>query len=131
MPFWKKRKPKLDPPKTGPDFSDVDSLAKAQKLCDEGTLEKLYLMPLDFGGQDIPPNILYVPVGIAAIKHNIDTNIIGPLAQSGDIAQYAAEPEYRGDSFIPMAINIRAWDPKEFNTQVNVWGEALERETQT
>ncbi|TWU50742.1 hypothetical protein Poly51_40350 [Rubripirellula tenax] len=130
MSFWKKRKPKLAPPTTGPDFSDVDSLAKAQKLCADGTLEKLYLMPLDFGGQDIPPNILYVPVGIADIKHGIDTNVIGPLAADGSITQYAAEPEYRGDSFIPMAINIRAWEPREFNTQINIWGEALEREDQ-
>jgi len=130
MPFWKKRKPKLEPPKIGPDFSEVDDPKKAQKLADEGTLEKLFLMPLEFGGMDNPLNILYVPAGVGAIKSNIDTNVIGPLAQSGDISQYAAEPEYRGSSVIPMAIRIRAWEPKEFETEINIWGEALEREEQ-
>ena len=79
---------------------------------------------------DNPLNILYVPAGVGAIKNNIDTNVIGPLAQSGDISQYAAEPEYRGSSVIPMAIRIRAWEPKEFETEINIWGEALEREEQ-
>ena len=116
------------PPPTGPDFSAVDSLAKARQLYEDGTLEKLFLMPLEFGGQDIPPNVLYVPLGITDIKQGIDLNVIGKLAEDGTITQYSAEPEYEGNSFIPIALRIRAWDPGEFSTEIYIWGQALERE---
>jgi hypothetical protein len=111
----------------GPDFSAIDSQAKAAELFRKGDLEKLYLMPLEFGGEDIPPNVLYVPIGVAAIKSGIDNNVIGPLAAQGKITQYKAEPEYQGESFIPIAVNITAWNPGQFSTTINIWGEALGR----
>ena len=41
------------PPKpNGPDFSAIDSRAKAVELFERGDLEKLFLMPLEFGGVD-------------------------------------------------------------------------------
>jgi hypothetical protein len=48
---WFKRK---SPQPNGPDFSAIDSQAKAEELFRRGDLEKLFLMPLEFGGQDIP-----------------------------------------------------------------------------
>jgi hypothetical protein len=63
-----------------PDFSNVDSLEKAQQLCREGTLEQVYLFPLKFGGQEIPPNIVYVPLGIAAIMQRLDGRSRGTMA---------------------------------------------------
>lgn len=114
----------------GPDFSEIDSQAKAEELFRGGDLEKLYLMPLEFGGQDIPVNILYVPIGLAAIKTGIDNNVIGPLADEGRITKYTATPEYQGKSFIPIAIKIVASDPGEFSTTINIWGEALTRNQQ-
>jgi hypothetical protein len=36
-----------------PDFSDLDSLRKVQGRCAAGALEKLYLVPFEFGGRDI------------------------------------------------------------------------------
>ena len=113
---------------TGPDFSEIDSLAKAEELLRRGELEKLFLFPLEFGGQDIPQNTLYVPVGIAAIKSGVDNNIISPLVADGKLTSYSAVPEYQGDSFIPIAIKIVASDPGEFTTRINVWGEALAQE---
>ena len=104
-------------PSIGPDFSKIDSQAKAEELFRRGELEKLFLMPLEFGGQDIPVNTLYVPVGVADLKAGIDNNVIGPLAAEGKITKYTATPEYQGKSFIPIAINI--------------WGEALARGEQT
>ena len=112
----------------GPDFSQVDSLAKAVALFEQGVLEKLFLMPLEFGGEDNALNVLYVPIGVAAVKNNIDANVIGPLADEGKVSQYRAEPEYQGDSFVPIAIRIVAWDPEEFTTTINIWGDALTRE---
>src|SRR4030095_16924420 len=122
--FFKKKEKS---PPAGPDFSQIDSQAKAEQLFQSGTLEKLFLMPLAFGGEDVPGNVLYVPLGATDIKCGIDTNIIGPLAEEGKISKYKAEPEYQGDSFIPIAIKITAWDPGQFTTTINIWGDALSR----
>jgi hypothetical protein len=112
----------------GPDFSSVDSRSKAEKMCRQGDLEELFLIPPEFGGEDVPENVLYVPVGVAAIKSGIDINIIGPLVSEGKISQYNAEPDYQGESFVPTAIKITAWDPGQFSTTINIWGEALARD---
>ncbi|MBX3401203.1 MAG: hypothetical protein KF873_20920 [Gemmataceae bacterium] len=111
----------------GPDFSNIDSRAKAEELFRRGDLEKVFLMPLEFGGEDIPQNTLYVPVGMANVKADIDNNIIGPMAAAGKITKYTATPEYQGNSFIPIAINIVASDPGEFQSTIKIWGEALSR----
>jgi len=122
---WFKKK---SPQPNGPDFSGIDSREKAEELFRRGDLEKLYLRPLEFGGEDNPLNTLYVPVGLADIKAGIDNNVIGPLASDGKITKYTASPEYQGKSFIPIAIKIVASDPGEFSTTINIWGEALSRE---
>ncbi|MEZ6139594.1 MAG: hypothetical protein R3B84_03390 [Zavarzinella sp.] len=121
---WSKKNPQSH----GPDFSAIDSQAKAIELFERGDLEKLFLMPLEFGGTDNALNTLYVPVGIADIKAGIDTNVIGPLAAEGKITKYTASPEYQGKSFIPIAIKIVASDPGDFTTTIIIWGEALSRE---
>ncbi len=114
-------------PPPGPDFSAIDSQAKAVEMFERGELEKLFLMPLEFGGTDNPLNTLYVPIGVAAIKAGIDNNVIAPLVSEGRITKYTASPEYQGKSFIPIAIKIVASDPGEFTTTINIWGEALAR----
>tara|TARA_A100001391_G_scaffold189531_1_gene161058 strand:+ start:793 stop:1143 length:351 start_codon:yes stop_codon:yes gene_type:complete len=113
----------------GPDFSSVDSREKAIAMVDEGTLETLWLMPPEFGGVDDPLNVLYVPRGIAEVKRRTDLNIVAPLMRSGDVQNYTATPEYRGNSLIPMALNISVTDPKEYRTQIVIWGEALDRKS--
>lgn len=122
---WLKKKA---PQPHGPDFSEIDSREKAEALFRRGDLEKLFLMPLEFGGEDNPLNTLFVPVGLAAVKAGIDRNVIGPLAAEGNITQYTATPEYQGKSFIPIAIKIVASDPGEFSTTINIWGAALARD---
>ncbi|HKI35533.1 MAG TPA: hypothetical protein VKA46_26995 [Gemmataceae bacterium] len=120
---------KQDPPEaSGPDFSEIDCQSKAVEMFRKGDLEKLYLMPLEFGGQDIPQNVLFVPVGLAAVKSRIDINVIGPLVESGKVSQYTAVPEYQGKSFIPIAIKVMASNPGQFSATINLWGEALKRE---
>jgi hypothetical protein len=121
--WFKKKSP---PP--GPDFSRIDSREKAEELFRRGDLEKLFLMPLEFGGEDNALNTLYVPIGVGEIKASTDNNVIGPLVSEGVVSRYKAEPEYQGDSFIPIAIKITAWDPGEFTCTLNIWGEALGRE---
>lgn len=115
------------PEPNGPDFSEIDSRAKAEELFRSGQLEKLFMMPPEFGGEDNPLNTLFVPVGIAEIKWGIDNNVVRPLVAEGKITKYTATPEYQGESFIPIAIVIVASDPAKFITTINIWGEALRR----
>lgn len=123
---WFKKKNKR--PAVGPDFSDVDSLAKADRLYQQGKLEKLFLMPPEFGGEDHPLNTLYVPLGFAEIKSRIDLNAIAELIEAGQVTEYNASPEYQGKSFIPIAIEIVASNPGNFTATINIWGDALSRE---
>jgi hypothetical protein len=122
--WFKKRSPKPNEP----DFSDIDSREKAEALFRRGILEKLHVVPLEFGGEDIPLNTLYVPVGLAEVKAGIDNNVIGPLAADGKITKYTASAEYQAKSVIPTAIKIVASDPGEFVTRINIWGDAVSRE---
>jgi hypothetical protein len=105
------------------DFSAVDSSAKAQALYKEGKLERLFLFPLEFGGQEVPQNILYVPLGIAAIKQQIDS-AIGDMVKEGLVTSYVAEPEYKGDSFVPSKIKIKTSHPGKpggVDRTINIW----------
>jgi hypothetical protein len=111
----------------GPDFSGIDSREKAEARAQSGELEKLFLLPAEFGGKDDPRNVVYVPKTFIAIKRDIDLNIIKPLVESGKVTQYTATPEYQGRSFIPIAIKIVAANPGSFTSTINIWGQALAR----
>ncbi len=115
------------PVPNGPDFTNIDSQEKAEAGFLRGELEKLLLFPAEFGGTDDPHNVVYVPLGFAGIKSDIDRNIVRPLADQGKISRYEARPEYQDRSFIPMAINIVASGSGSFTTTINIWGKALER----
>lgn len=114
-------------PPGGPDFSGVDTVAKAVALFERGDLEKLFLMPLEFGGTDEPVNTLYVPIGLADVKAGLDQNVIAPLVAGGKVTRYETNAEYQGASVIPIALTIVASDPGEFRATINIWGEALAR----
>lgn len=115
-------------PPPGPDFSHVTSEATAVKMAAGGLLEKVFLLPPEFGGQDIPPNVVYVPVGMGQVKQHVDLGIVRQLVQDGKVTQYTATPEYAGESFIPIALTIVAHSPGSFTTTINLWGEALLRD---
>ena len=112
----------------GPDFSHVDSLAKAEQLASRGELEKVYLLPLSFGGLDVPENFVYVPAGTGDLKRGVDENVIRPLVADGTVTRYVAEPRYQGNSFVPVAITVEASEPGSFTTTINLWGEAPGRD---
>jgi len=122
--WFKKQSPT---PNGGPDFSDINSKEQAEGRLQSGELEKLFLLPPEFGGRDDPRNICFVPRGFVAIKQGIDTNIIKPLIESEKITEYQATPEYQGKSFVPIAIKIVARNPGAFTTDINIWGKALAR----
>ena len=110
----------------GPDFSDVNTHARVRELFERGELEKLWLLPADMGGQDVPANIVYVPVGVGELKAQTDHNVIMPLAAEGKVSRYVAQPRYFGDSFVPSAIVITATEPSSFTYELKIWGDALE-----
>jgi hypothetical protein len=115
---------KQSPHQVGPDFSDVTSRENAEGRVQRGELEKLFLLPAEFGGKDDPRNVVYVPREFVAIKAGIDIDIIKPLVAEGKIKKYEATPEYQGKSFVPIAIKIVASDPGSFTTSINIWGKA-------
>jgi hypothetical protein len=110
----------------GPDFSAVDSRAKAEELIRRGELHKLLLMPAEFGGADIPQNTVFVPAFAVEMKTRIDRNIIAPLVANRTTTQYEATPQYEGRSFVPISIKIVATNPGSFTANVAIWGRGLD-----
>ena len=110
---------------SGPNFSSVNSRAKAEQLWQSGELQRTLLLPAEFGGEDIPPNVVYIPAFAVEMKSRIDVKVIKPLIADKKVTRYVASPEYEGDSFVPIAINISATDPGQFSARVAIWGRAL------
>ena len=109
----------------GPDFSRVDTPEKVRRLLAEGMLERVLLLPAEFGGEEIEPNIVHVPMGLAAIKAETDRNVILPLAEQGKVTRYVSTPTYVGKSRIPTAVQIEATDPATFTFELRCWGDGL------
>jgi len=112
-------------PHGGPDYSSVNSREKAEALVGRGELQKLLLLPAEFGGADVQPNTVYVPPFAADLKSETDINTVLPLSQKGVVTRYRATPEYQGKSFIPVSITIVASEPGSFTSTINIWGKAL------
>jgi len=105
------------------DFSGVTSFEKAEVLAAQGHLEKIYLFPLEFGGQDIRPNLCFVPAGFRRAKAEADDKVLR-LIQEGRVSQYRASPEYKGNSFVPARIVITASNDDGtglFSSTIEVW----------
>jgi hypothetical protein len=105
------------------DFSTVTSRVQVEKLAQEGKLFKILLFPAEFGGEDMPLNVVYVPAGIPEIK-NQTTATLSRLAREGIIDKLTVDPEYKGKSFVPSRIVIRATDTRrkeQFNQTIPVW----------
>lgn len=107
----------------GPDYSAVDSKEKAQALAREGKLQKIYLFPLELGGQDVEANAVYVPPEIAEMKRKLD-GTVARMAQEGSVSKLTVEPEYKGRSFVPSKIKMHASHsskPGVFEPTLQVW----------
>jgi len=111
----------------GPDFSNVD-IKRAKTLAQEGALVPLLLLPAEFGGKTVPQNVVYTPSFVLEQKRRIDLGIIADLVRAGKASRYEAVPEYQGTSVVPTVLRIRAYDPGDFNSQILIWGDALERD---
>ncbi len=102
-------------------FNKIDTIEKAEQLFHKGKLEKLYLVPLMFGGKDIIQNIIYVPIGINAAKEKVD-NHIADLLDQGKTQSYNCNLEYKDKSVIPSKLIITTGkDGKEiFKTTIEI-----------
>lgn len=81
----------------------------------------MLLMPEEFGGEAVALNVVFVPAWAAEQKHRIDMGTILPLGESGRISKYSAQPAYKGDSFIPSTIAVRAYEPGDFTATIEIW----------
>jgi hypothetical protein len=105
----------------GPDFSALDSREKVQAAAADGRLVPMLLMPEVFGGPAVGVNVVFVPPWVAEQKQRIDVGTLMPLAQQGKFTKYSAEPRYKGSSFVPSSVVIRAHDPGDFTATVEIW----------
>jgi hypothetical protein len=106
--------------KVSPDFSGIDSNEKAMELYNKGQLSKVFLMPLEFGGQDGPMNCLYVPEVVVELKSAFDLSLENLLIEGKNLG-YSASPEYKGKSFIPSKLNITVTGDVQFKETIEIW----------
>lgn len=102
------------------DFSDIDSNEKAIELFNKGQLAKVYMMPLEFGGQDGPMNYLFVPEFVVELKARFDLMIKNLLIEGKKLG-YSAKPEYKGNSFIPSQLIITVTGDIQFKETIEIW----------
>jgi hypothetical protein len=103
------------------DFSKLNSREKVEAAAKSGELVPMLLMPEEFGGPPDGANVVFVPAWIRDQKHRIDVGTVVPLGEAGTVTQYSANPSYKGDSFVPSAITIRAHDPGDFTATIEIW----------
>ena len=104
------------------DFTKVDSVLKAEALAAEGKLAPLHLVPLRFGGQDMPMNRVFVPVSVVNRKEHYDETIEG-LVKDHKADGYSCTPEYRDGSVIPFRLEGMATEEgiPVYSWSIDVW----------
>jgi hypothetical protein len=107
-------------PTESPDYSLINSNEKAEELYHQKLLVKLYLMPLEFGGEDSLLNALYVPEFVTVRKAKFDAVIKG-LLEKGEQVSYTATPIYKGDSFIPSKLTIQTGGSQTLTEAIDIW----------
>lgn len=116
--------PEASPPeKPARDYSHVTSREAAEKLAAEGELFKILLFPEEFGGENEPENVVYVPAGIPEIKDQITGSLIR-FYEDGLIDRLTVMPEYKGNSFVPSRIAIKASHSAKsgrFEPTIEIW----------
>ena len=89
------------------DFSKVTSAALAEAEVKKGNLVRIHLFPLEFGGQDVPQNVTWIPAGMEDMRLKL-MGTLEKFAGEGLINKLSVEPQYSGDSFVPCRITYNA-----------------------
>jgi hypothetical protein len=90
---------------TGPQFAHVTSIELADAEVKKGNLVKVHLFPLELGGEDVPPNVTYIPIGMEDMWRKV-IGTIEKFAAEGLLDGLKVEPEYNGASFVPCRIKF-------------------------
>lgn len=98
-------------------FAHVDSREKAEEQARLGALVAVELLPTWLGGARVPENLAYLTPQAAAQKAALDQQVAAAL-QQGQSVPYAAEPQYRGSSFVPARLVVRVGEQAH---TIDVW----------
>jgi hypothetical protein len=122
--FFKKRMP--EPREVN--LAEINSREKAEVLVGKGVLQKLFLMPPEFGGEDSPLNTTFAPPAAVRQKADIDQQVIGPLIGAKKVTKYSVKPEYESASVVPTSLTITVSDPENYEFRIAIWGPAIDRQ---
>jgi len=75
------------------DYSHVTSRQAAEAMVAKGELATILLFPAEFGGEDVPENMVYVPPGISELKAR-NTETLIRFFKDGLIDNITVTPEY-------------------------------------
>ena len=111
--------PAMPPPMAHatPSFDQVTSREQAEALVQAGVLVRVELFPGWLGGSPVPENTTYVTPAAAARKAALDQEVAAMVQARGPV-RYVCEPRYKGASFVPASLLVRA---DEHSTSVDVW----------
>jgi hypothetical protein len=121
--FFKKREPDVQKV----DLAAVNNREKAEALHRAGLLQKLFMRPLKFGGDEHPLNTIFVPPAVVKQKVDIDEQVIEPLIEAAKVTKYSVKPEYEGASVVPTSLTITVSDPETYKFPIAIWGSAIDR----
>lgn len=93
------------PPSAPVGWAHVDSASAVEAQVASGALVAVERIPAAAGGQPGPQNVLYLPPALAQRKRELDAQA-SAMIQRGEASGYAAEPEYRGSSFVPARVRL-------------------------
>ncbi len=80
---------------------------EVDSLLSRGLVERVFLLPREFGGIDDPRNVTYLPPLPAAQKRAFDARVRARV-ESGQALTYRARPEYDDDSLVPARLHLEA-----------------------
>ncbi|HYI47326.1 MAG TPA: hypothetical protein VEX35_02575 [Allosphingosinicella sp.] len=106
-----------------PDYSEVTSLEIAARWAADGRLARILLFPAELGGEDVPPNVSYVPPAILPLRTRAIEEL-GARAQEGLIDRMNVNPDYAGRSFVPVRLRFDAGHSStrhRFERVIEIW----------
>lgn len=116
----------FQPAAAGPaarDYSHVTSRQAAEAMVAKGELAAILLFPAEFGGEDVPENMVYVPPGISELKDQ-NTETLIRFFKEGLIDNLTVTPEFKGESLVPSRIAIMATHSTKagtFEPSIEIW----------
>ena len=103
-----------------PDFSDVTSGEILQALVKAGELIPIYLFPLELGGDEVEQNKSHIPPE-ALPRWNKHIGRLSRLQAENLFDNLTIAPDYRGESLVPIRLNIIAYDSADETAEITAF----------